>query len=303
MCRLFRHSKIQGLREQSKKRLIVNQTLLLEPEAQELFTMDIIDHRGLRIEHYIPKTQISSTPIVVEPGICSLNFTQRRPAEKLAACGHEVFVMTLRGHGESKTVPDFGKITVDEHIDDLDGFISSFRYDVNLIGHSMGALIGANVARRNFRVGAFVSMMSAPPQGMFMGWECIKRTPKYLQAMRKGRQFFINATDSRAIFFNLLDDTEFVEAMSGLGPESGTAAWEIVCWKHSMPRLTCPSLVIAGKYDKITPHQEGIRYRLGSKDPVITIPTSHMFMCDKGGVETAIRVIHPWLEARSTFNH
>ncbi|MBX3567440.1 MAG: alpha/beta hydrolase [Rhizobiaceae bacterium] len=95
---------------------------------------------GIR-QHYL-RYRGPGAPMVVVPGITSPAITWGFVAERLAEA-FDVYVLDVRGRGLSSTGPDLDYGT-DALAADLAGFIEAAGLrDVTVLGHSMGARIGA----------------------------------------------------------------------------------------------------------------------------------------------------------------
>src|SRR5512146_2702662 len=60
-------------------------------------------------------------------------------ARRLAACGWPGAAIDLRGHGEGRPVPDIGRVSVREYIDDALAAARALGRPI-VVGHSMGGL-------------------------------------------------------------------------------------------------------------------------------------------------------------------
>ncbi len=85
-------------------------------------------------------------------------------------------------------------------------------------------------------------------------------------------------SSSGALLYNTLKPVNAQILIHQLVPESGTAAREITLGKYKMEKLACPSLVIAGSQDTITPHQVPVAQKLGAEFKLLNI--CHMFTSD-----------------------
>ncbi|WP_161495168.1 alpha/beta fold hydrolase [Advenella sp. S44] len=100
-------------------------------------------------------------PVVIVPGIVSPAALWSHIAEPIAQDGYDVWILDVRGRGLSEQGPhlDYG---LDACAHDLEAFLIAM--DLNepiVVGHSMGARIGARLAARSHRIGQLV--MLDPP--------------------------------------------------------------------------------------------------------------------------------------------
>jgi pimeloyl-ACP methyl ester carboxylesterase len=104
-------------------------------------------------------------PVVALPGIGDTRASYRRLAPLLAAAGHTVYLMDLRGHGESDA--GFDSFTSEDIGDDVVALLDALDlYDATLIGNSVGAAAIAHASLQSDRVGRLVLLsgfISDPP--------------------------------------------------------------------------------------------------------------------------------------------
>ena len=103
--------------------------------------------------------------MVALPGIGDTRDSYRALGPRLAEAGFRVFVMDLRGHGESDT--SFTGYTSENIGDDAVALLEALDlHDVTLLGNSVGAAASVHAALRSSRVGRIVSLsgfVSDPP--------------------------------------------------------------------------------------------------------------------------------------------
>ena len=188
---------------------------------------------------------------------------------------------------------DLGRVAIRDYINDcVDAIRAIGRRKVIIVSHSMGTLIGAKVAEENpDLVAGYIGMASAPPRWVVMGPRTVLKMPKYFGKMLGKHTFTLNARDARDLLLNGLCEKYIREALSQMCPESGTAAMEVTLGKYAMHELSCPSLLIGGKFDRITPFQRPVAKKLGAKYIELALP--HMMMAN---VPLVSATIDGWLK-------
>ena len=258
----------------------------------------------LSVENYFAPRRQYKHPLVFIHGMWCTGETFGDLMRSLCALGYDCYAPTLRGHADSKPVQDLGKVGIDEYADDVEEFLHSAYFygrfepssKVILIGHSMGEIVATQVATRiPYLVAGHISMTSAPPRGVLLGWEAIKRMPKYLKGIFGCKPVMLTPEDAKWLLFNGLAPETQQELIRKMVPESGRAALQITAGKYSMKRLHCPSLVIRGSYDRITPRQGAVARRLGAESQ--TMPCGHMLMCYPHNQEVSM-LIDGWIKMR-----
>lgn len=103
--------------------------------------------------------------VVAVPGIGDTRASYRSLAPLLVAAGFKVYVMDLRGHGESDA--EFSSYTSEDIGDDVVALLDTLDLrDVTLLGNSVGAASSVHASLQSGRVGRIVSLsgfVSDPP--------------------------------------------------------------------------------------------------------------------------------------------
>lgn len=248
---------------------------------------------GLSVEHSIPAVRKYKYPIVFIHGMWCTGETWLPYLKAFSAASFECFAPTNRGRWDSIQVENLGKVSINDFIADGCNFIRELDQEVILIDHSMGVLIGANVAAKcpGF-VKAHVSLTSAPPRGMRMGFKAMLRMPKYLWEMCRKKPLELSPADAKVLLLNNVPQERHKELLAGMCAESGTAAMEITLHRFGVKRLHCPSLHIGARLDTITPKQRGVAKRLGADFAEVT--SGHMVMYDPNA-DSTFKTINTWL--------
>jgi pimeloyl-ACP methyl ester carboxylesterase len=276
----------------------------VKEETNETIRDEII--AGLHVIHVVPGNKRFIHPFVFIHGMMSDAAMFIVVMRWLAKLGFESYSIDLPGHGKS----DIGEgrslksASMDDYIVAVEQFLKTMSARVIIAGHSMGAVIGAQLAAGIYRhnIAGFVSLMSGPPRGVTLGPETMKRMPKYLPCMAPWnyRTIMLTKKDAREIAFNRLTDEQFKDAFPRLQAESGKVGLEITVMKYGMKRLDCPVLVIKGAHDLMAPNQERISRKLGGK--LVTVNCCHMFMFDSNANEV-VTEIFKWVSMNPKFSN
>ena len=214
-----------------------------------------------------------------------------------AQAGWDSWAVNLRGHHGSRPVPDLGRVSVSEYIEDVEDCLRHFGAAV-LIGHSMGGLI-AQKAAEGGRVRAAVFATSATPRGIrVVTWSLLMSLPHYALPVLRSREFLPRREDALNFLGNRLSPELQAWAYAQLVPESGRAARQMALGgiKVDPEGIRCPTLVVGAEDDRITPAvvQRKIAARYSSR--YLEAPGhAHMLMLEDGW-ELVFKEILNWLD-------
>jgi len=179
--------------------------------------------------------------------------------------GYHCITPTLRYHDKKhKEDPDnqLGTTSLFDYVEDLEKEIYKLDQKPILMGHSMGGLLAQMLGSRGLAK-ALVLLTPASPKGIIAlrlsviksFWSVTTRPGFWRKPMLP--------TFNEAVYamMQLLPVEERKEIYERLVPESGRAAFEIGYWpldrksasRVDSAKITCPTLVIAGGQDKLTP--------------------------------------------------
>jgi len=179
--------------------------------------------------------------------------------------GYHCITPTLRYHDEKyRDIPDhqIGTTSLLDYAEDLENEIYQLDQKPILMGHSMGGLLAQILGSRGLAK-ALVLLTPASPNRIIAFRISVVRS--FLRAMMKPRFWRkpMTLTYKGAVYsmMQLIPVEKRKEIYDKLIPESGHAAFEIGYWfldrKHASnvdkAKITCPTLVIAGEQDKLTP--------------------------------------------------
>ena len=247
-----------------------------------------------------PSAPGSKPPVLLIHGMFGGAWMWEPYQSLLARHGYESHALNLRGHHDSRRVPDVGKVSLIDYVDDVLE-VARAMGDPILIGHSMGGLIGQKVAERG--VGrALVLVGAAPPRWIpALSGELLRRLLKYLKELFLMQPLFPERADADALMFNRTPRALADEEYGRLVPESGRAALEIAFGAHPVhaPRLTAPILVITGREDRfVVPRVARALARKYRAELREYDNFAHHIINEPGWEAPAADVVE-WIEARS----
>ena len=179
--------------------------------------------------------------------------------------GYHCITPILRYHDKKhKEDPNnqIGTTSLLDYVEDLEKEIYKLDQKPILMGHSMGGLLAQILGSRGLAK-ALVLLTPASPKGIIAlrlsviksFWSVTTRPGFWRKPMLP--------TFNEAVYamLQLFPDEERKKVYERLVPESGRAAFEIGYWpldrksasRVDSAKITCPTLVIAGEQDKITP--------------------------------------------------
>lgn len=169
----------------------------------------------------------------------------------LAQHGYESHAINLRGHHDSRPVPDIGKVRLRDYVEDA---LSAARALGNpiVIGHSMGGLIAQKVAEAG-ACRAAIFMSAAPPRWIpVVSWLLLKKQAKFLKPLLLHQPLLPDRSDADALMFNRTPVADRAAFFARLVPESGRAGFDLSIGAIAVRewRVTCPTLVVTGTDDQ-----------------------------------------------------
>lgn len=201
-----------------------------------------------------------------------------------AHAGWDAWAVNLRGHHGSRPVPDLGRVSVLDYVEDVHDCLRTLREAV-VIGHSMGGLVAQKTAEGG-RVRAAVFATSAAPKGIrAVTWPVLWRMPRYAVSILGSRPFAIGPDDAAALIGNRMTPEKQAWAYPQLVAESGRAAREMALGDVAVDpaQIRCPTLVLGAEHDRITPvsveRKIAARYR---SEYIEAAGHAHMLMLEEG---------------------
>ncbi len=175
-------------------------------------------------------------------------------AAHFASLGYLGYAPTWRGRYDSKKVPDLGRVSVYDFVEDALAVARAVGADV-VVGESMGGLIAQKVAEASPDLKALVLMNSVPPFRVPASPALIKKQAKYLGDLVFKRPNMPKEEDYISLILNNVEEAEAKEFYKRICPESGRALMEQSLGKIKVDanRVKCPVYVIAGHLDAVNP--------------------------------------------------
>ena len=199
-----------------------------------------------------PSAATTRPPVLLIHGLCGGAWMWENYQARLAAAGYESHALELRGRHGSRPVPDIGKVSINDYVEDA---LTIARYhDDNMIviGHSMGGLIAQKVAEAG-ACRALVLISAAPPRWIpIASWTLLLKQIKHLHELVLRRPLIPSRADADVLMFNRTPLADRDAQYARLVPDSGRAGFEISIGSIDVQeqRVTAPTLVVTGLDDQ-----------------------------------------------------
>jgi pimeloyl-ACP methyl ester carboxylesterase len=207
----------------------------------------------------------TGAPLLLIHGLFAASWMFERWTPFFAQRGRAAFALDLRGHGASDRVADRGRVSLNDHID-----------DVRRVAHGLGRV---------------VLVSPAPPRGIpLVSLPLIARQIKYVPALLGSREIRVGRADADAIIFNRVPSDERPALYSRLEPDSGRAGREIMLGAVAVDerRVRCPVLVLSGDADRFVPLRVARRVAAKYAATLHVLPgRGHLVMREPGWAEAA----------------
>lgn len=197
-------------------------------------------------------------PLVLLYGISSGTWQWERHLPFFAERGHPTYALELRGHPGSRAVQAFGRVTLQDYVDDALELARHLGRPA-VIGHSMGGLLAQKVAEAGL-ASAAVLLCSMPPRGIrFGGPKLALRQLRHLPAMLLGTPLLARPSDIEYMTLHAVPAAERAALARRFGPESGTVARELSLGGLAVDasRVRCPMVTISTSDDRFFPPRVG----------------------------------------------
>lgn len=263
---------------------------------------DLVQERigDLVLDHAPARGVARPHPLLLVHGMNGGSWYFENYLKAAAAAGWDTWAVNLRGHWGSRPVPDLGKVSVLDYVEDVRDCLRALG-PAAVLGHSMGGLIAQKIAEGG-AVTAAVFVTSAPPRGIIvLRWGVLSRMWRYAPAILAGRTFQPSPGDAAALIANGLSRETQERLYPRLVPESGRAARELALGSVGVDagRVRCPTLVVGAELDAITP--AAVQRKIAAKYGATYLEAAghaHMLMLENRW-ESPSTAILSWLDRAS----
>jgi len=203
------------------------------------------------IERPPPTSPSSKPPVLLIHGMFGGAWMWENYQSLLARRGYESHALNLRGHHGSRPVPDIGKVSLGDYVDDALEVVRTLKNPV-VIGHSMGGLIAQKVAEAG-ACQATVLVAAAPPRWIpVVSWLLLRKQAKYARQIFRSEPLLPDRGDADDLMFNRTPVADRDAMFPRLVPDSGHAAFGLSFGTVAVheSRVTAPMLVVTGLDDK-----------------------------------------------------
>lgn len=198
-----------------------------------------------------PAAASAKPPVLLIHGIFAGAWMWEQYQAMLARHGYESHALNLRGHHGSHPVPEIGKVSLEDYVDDCLAVARTLKGPI-VVGHSMGGLLAQKVAETG-ACRATVLLSSAPPRWIPVAtWLLIRKQAKYLRHLLMSLPLLPDRQDADALIFNRTPVAERDALFRRLVPDSGHAAFGLSVGSVAVQesRVTSPMLVVTGLDDQ-----------------------------------------------------
>lgn len=214
--------------------------------------------------------------------------------------GYQCYAVNLRGHGANPVLPDLGKVSLRDYVDDVQGVVDALG-PVILVGHSMGGAI-AQVVAQHAPLHAAVFAASAPVAGVKfrnppMNLRMALHSLRVIPAMVRKKAIKPSYRVAAASLFNCFEPAQQKELWQQLQPESATVAVEILkgSIEADLSHVRFPMLTAVGTEDRTTTPEMVREIARHHGTAFEEFPGhGHMFMIEPGWQQCADRLL-AWL--------
>ena len=221
--------------------------------------------------------------------------------EYFAARGYECHAINLRGHGPNPNLPDLGRVSLHDYVEDVRGVVRELG-QVTLVGHSMGGAI-AQVLAQDTPLQALILASTAPvagvkfrnpPMNLWFALHGLKSIPALLRkkAIKPGYRVAASSV------FNCVEPERQRELWQQLSPESAKVAVEVLKGQveADLSAVTIPMLTLVGSQDGTTVPEMVREIADFHGTEFMELPDhGHMFMIEPGWQQCAGK-IEQWLQ-------
>lgn len=212
--------------------------------------------------------------------------------------GYACYALNLRGHYGSRPVPDIGKVSIREYLEDAREVAGALGNPV-LVGHSMGGVLVQKMAELS-QPPATVLMTPAAPRGIFPlnTFALFKVFIKNIHAALFRRPLKPDEGDMAQLVLNRIPPKDRQFVYNTQIPESGLQTFEITVlgFPVDASKVQSPMLVVGGAEDRLTP--AGMVRKIARKygADLLEYPSLAHMMALEPGWEKVARDVADWIE-------
>lgn len=246
-----------------------------------------------------PSTPTARPPVLLVHGLCAGAWMWENYQSRLAAAGYSSHAIELRGHHGSRPVPDIGKVSINEYVEDALAVAKTLDNPI-VIGHSMGGLIAQKVAEAG-ACRALALISSAPPRWIpVVSLTLLRRQLKHMHELLLRRPIIPDRADADVLMFNRTPLADRDAQYARLVPDSGRAGFEITFGGIDVQeqRVTAPTLVVTGLDDQLVVPRVARALARKYRATLKEFPThAHQIITEPGWEEPCDKIIL-WLNER-----
>jgi len=210
---------------------------------------------GLKVVRFEPEGPPRHHPLLFVHGMWGGTWIWRNYLRFFSSRGYDCYAPALRGREGSKPVPDIGKVSFYEYLDDARAVAEAVGNPV-LVGYSMGGLVVLKLAESR-QPPATVTLAPAAPRGVFAlaTTDLAKAAVKYSPRILMRRPLMLTKDDMSRLDLNALPPEEQESVYGKMVPDSVRTMFEMALSDIPVDpaKLHCPVLVTAGSRDNFTP--------------------------------------------------
>jgi len=255
---------------------------------------------GLTVMHAAPKT-VRGPSVLFVHGIVVDWQVWMEWLPFFAARGLPAFALSLRGHGASGALPDFGSVRMRDYVDDCAAVARHIGRPA-VVGHSMGGLLAQCLAERDL-VQSATLITPAPPRGIILfSPKLAINQIKYLPALLFNRPIDPDREELREIAMNCAPPEIQARALAQIIPESGRAMRElsITGVPVDASKVRCPIQVFAAEHDRFVPPKTVAKIAKRYDAPLTTIAGHGHIVIQEPGWESLATTVAEWIDSTAS---
>ena len=237
-------------------------------------------------------------PVLCLHGLFAGGWAFERLLPLIAARGRPAAALSFRGHSPSAPVPDLGRVSLEDYVDDASVAARALDRPV-IVGHSLGGLVAQALAARGL-ARALVLVAPAPPRGiMVLSGPLLARMGRYLPALLLSRPFRPTDADLDALVLNRVPSADRPPMRARIVADSGRAARQAALGTMAVrpDAVRVPVLVVAGDDDRFIPASVARRIAARYAAPLqVAQGHGHFLVAEPRWEEVARRALD-WIDA------